>query len=129
MFDKWKKVLKHLDINENLLSAKDELLRREPFLSNSIQNVKQNHFSKTQMEKFCAEITQFEVVNGCFQATLRDLAGDEIQATLHSDCKDVVKAHKCRKGSVLVLRDVSVFAITNNRHYLVLMNSCVELIV
>ena len=57
MFDKWKKVLKHLDINENLLSAKDELLKTEPFLTNSIANVKQNHFRMTQMDKFCAEIT------------------------------------------------------------------------
>ncbi len=39
MNEKWKKALKHLNINENMLVRKEELCNMEPFLSNNIKNV------------------------------------------------------------------------------------------
>jgi len=53
------------------------------------------------------EVTNFEIVNGCYQARLKDLAGDEIQGTFHSNCKEKIKSNRCRKGSIVVLKDVS----------------------
>lgn len=76
--EKWKKALKHLGINENLLFAREELEAMEPFCSNSIQRIQDGEFLKRQLEKIVLEITQFEVINGCFQATCKDLQGDSI---------------------------------------------------
>jgi hypothetical protein len=44
MNEKWKKALKHLNINENMLVRKEELCNTEPFLSNNIKNVETGHF-------------------------------------------------------------------------------------
>ena len=111
MNEKWKKALKHLNINENMLVRKEELCNTEPFLSNNIKSVETGHFKFKQLDKICLEIVKFEVVNGCFQAQMRDLQGDEIQATFHSDCKEIIKTHKCRKGSLAILKDVSLILI------------------
>lgn len=46
MNEKWKKALKHLGINENLLSRREDLYTLEPFQTNNISNVKEGLFLK-----------------------------------------------------------------------------------
>ena len=83
---------------------------------------------KRQLDKIVLEITQFEVINGCFQATCKDLQGETIQATFHSDCKDQIKEKKCRKGSIVVLKDVSAYCVADHWN-LVMMGVCIDEII
>lgn len=105
--DKWKKALKEFDINENLLSDKQELLQHEPFKSYNIKNVQMGIFKDQQLSKIVLEVVTLEVINSCFQCKLRDLAGDEIHGTFHADCKELIKSNRFRKGSLVILNDVS----------------------
>ena len=78
------------------------------------------------MEKIVLEIISFEVINQCYHAKFKDIRGDEIYGTFHSDCRDEIKKNRMRKGSVVVLKDVSAFRMSNGRYYLVFINKCVE---
>ena len=71
--------MKVLGINENLYPSKrDELSEYEPFKSCNIANVQNGMFRETQMDRIVLEVVNFEMVNGCFHAKLKDLAGEEI---------------------------------------------------
>lgn len=125
--DKWRKALKYLGINENLFpNHLPDLMNFEPFNENTIAKVRQGHFDKKPLDRIVLEIVNFEVVNGCFHAKLRDINGDEIQGTFHTDCKEVIKTNRCRKGSVIVLKKVAAFAISSSRYYFVMMATCIE---
>ena len=103
--EKWRKALKALGINENMFPSKrDELTEFEPFKSGTIARVRQGLYRESQIEKIVLEVVNFEMVNGCFHARLKDLQGEEIQGTFHANCKETIKTNRCRKGSVVVLK-------------------------
>ena len=110
--EKWRKALKALGINENMFPSKrDELGEYEPFKSGSIALVRNGNYRETQIERIVLEVLNFEMVNGCFHARLKDLAGEEIQGTFHANCKETIKTNRCRKGSVVILKQVSTYSI------------------
>ena len=102
--EKWRKALKVLGINENMFpSKKDELAEYEPFKSGNLALVRAGMFREAQIERIVLEVINFEMVNGCFHARLKDMYGEEIQGTFHANCKEKIKVNRCRKGSVVVL--------------------------
>ena len=97
-----------MGINENMYpSKKEELAEYEPFKSGNVNLVFQGCYREIQIERIVLEVVNFEMVNGCFHAKLKDLFGDEIYGTFHANCKETIKTNRCRKGSVLVLKQVS----------------------
>ena len=96
--------MKVLGINENMFpSKKDELAEYEPFKSGNLALVRAGMFREAQIERIVLEVINFEMVNGCFHARLKDMYGEEIQGTFHANCKEKIKVNRCRKGSVVVL--------------------------
>ena len=59
-------------------SKRDELAEYEPFKSGSIANVRSGLYREQQVERIVLEVLNFEMINGCFHAKLKDLSGDEI---------------------------------------------------
>ena len=59
-------------------SKKDELAEYEPFKSGNLAAVRQGIYREQQIERIVLEVMNFEMVNGCFHAKLKDLAGEEI---------------------------------------------------
>jgi hypothetical protein len=78
--EKWRKALKHLGINENLYPTRkaDLIAQYSPFTDASIEKIKDGVFAERQIDRIVFEITNFEVVNGCFHSRFKDLEGNEI---------------------------------------------------
>ena len=70
--EKWKRALKYLGINENLFpNKKAEIEAYYPFNEYSIENIRKLMFIHKQLEKMVLEITNIEVVNGCFHTKFK----------------------------------------------------------
>ena len=68
-----------LGINENMYpSRREELAEFEPFKSGNVALVLQGLYRETGIERIILEVVNFEMVNGCFHARLKDLFGQEI---------------------------------------------------
>jgi len=77
--EKWRKALKYLGINENLYpNFKQDLLQYAPFNEHTIAKVRQGNFERIPLERIVLEVVNFEMINGCFHAKLKDINGDEI---------------------------------------------------
>ena len=83
----------------------------EPFKSGNIRNIKRGDFKTQKLPKIVLEIRHVEMVGNCYQVTLQDLVGEEIQATFHSDCKEAF-SKQIRRGKILVLQNV-IFKTSN----------------
>ena len=106
--EKWKKALKHLGINENLFpNKKDEIETFFPFNDCNLVSIRAGHFLSRQLDKIVLEITNIDVVNSCFNVKFKDMHAQEISGVFHADCKDKIKAERMRKGSVVILTNVS----------------------
>lgn len=91
-----------------------------PFNEQNIKSANKGDFTQKKIDKIVVELAAFEVLNDCYYATLKDFAGDTIQATFHNNCKEKIKK-KLKKGSVLLLKNVSsLFSQDSN----VLLGSC-----
>lgn len=125
--DKWRRALRHLQITDTLYPKhKDEISKYYPFNEYNVQNICLGAFQQRKLEKVVLELVTFEATNQCYHAKMKDLMGDEIFGTFHSDCRESIKQHRCRKGSVVILKDVSAFKMTNGRYYLVMVSTCIE---
>ena len=125
--EKWRRALRHLEIKDNLFpNHKEEIVKYYPFSEYTVAAICQGHFIQRRLEKIVLEVVTFEATNQCYHAKMRDLAGDEIYGTFHSDCRELFKKNRCRKGTVIVLKDVSAFKMTNGRYYLVLVSTCLD---
>jgi hypothetical protein len=72
--------------------------------------IKKGGFKTQKIEKIILEIMHVEMVGNCYQVTLKDIVGDEIQATFHSDCKEQF-SKQIRRGKVLVLQNVRISSV------------------
>lgn len=125
--EKWRRALRHLQINDNLFpNHKNDIETHYPFNLYNVVRICEGAFNQCQLEKIVLEIIQFDVTNQCYHAKFKDLKGDEIYGTFHADCRDEIKKNRCRKGSVVVLKDVSAFRMSNGRYYLVMIAKCIE---
>ncbi|CDW72843.1 UNKNOWN [Stylonychia lemnae] len=125
--EKWKKALKYLNINENLYpNKKDEIETYYPFNTYTIAKVNQGLFASSRIERIVLEIANIEIIQSAYHTKFKDLKGDEIYGTFHSDCKDTIKVEKMRKGSIIVLKDVASFSIVQGRYYFIMISSCME---
>lgn len=106
--EKWKKAIKHLGLEGDLFPNKrEEIEKLEPFCSFNIENIREGLFLSRPIEKIILEITNIEVVNECFYTKFKDIKEEEIFGVFHRDCKDKIKAERMRKGSVVILNNVS----------------------
>ena len=62
---------------------KSDILLYAPFNEASIGRVKNGHFVEKRIERIVLEVCNFEMVNQAFNATLKDIEGNEIKATFH----------------------------------------------
>jgi len=77
----------------------------EPFKTGNIRSIKRGDFKTQKLPKIVLEIRHVEMVGNCYQVTLQDIVGEEIQATFHSDCKEAF-SKQIRRGKILVLQNV-----------------------
>jgi len=125
--DKWRRALRHLKINDLLFPKhKDELSEMDPFKNFNVYKICEGNFQHCPIPLIILEIVTFEIINQCYHTKLKDISGNEIYGTFHSDCRDMIKKDRCRKGSVVILRDVSSFRMSNGRYYLVIISKCID---
>lgn len=106
--------MKSLGINENLFpNKKDEIETFFPFTECNLVNIRAGHFLARQLDKIVLEITNIDVVNSCFNVKFKDMYGEEISGVFHADCKERIKTERMRKGSVVILINVSYKVLTH----------------
>ncbi len=87
--DKWRRALRHLNINDNLFpNHKSDIEQNYPFNLYSVWRICEGAFNQCQLEKIVLEIISFESINQCYHAKMKDIKGDEIFGTFHADCRD-----------------------------------------
>lgn len=70
-----------------------------------------------------------EMVGNCYQVKMEDLLGEEqIEATFHSDCKELFQ-RQVRRGRIMVMRDVALFSLNPRNPYLIVKAECVVSVV
>ena len=98
----------------------------DPFILYNIHKICEGNFQKCPIPIIVLEILTFEIINQCYHTKLKDISGNEIYGTFHADCRDLIKRDRCRKGSVVILKDVSSFRMSNGRYYLVVISKCID---
>jgi len=106
-------VFGQIGLKPNLIKdlSREQILEQfEPFKSGNVRVIKKGDYKTQKVGKIVLEIRHVEMVGNCYQVTLQDIVGEEIQATFHSDCKESF-SKQIRRGKILVLQNVRAIVI------------------
>lgn len=87
-----------------------------------------------KVPRLALEVVSVETVGNCFQVNLRDVSGQQIMASLHPSCREIV-IKQVRRGRILLLKEVAMFSCGGSggnkfkNVILVVMDHCIERVV
>lgn len=125
--DTWQRALGTLGLRPTLIkevSRTEIQTKHEPFKNGNVQLIKRGDFKTQKVKSIVLEVMHVEMVGNCYQVTLEDIIGDQIEATFHSDCKEYF-AKQIRRGRILILQNVALFSLNPRNIYLIIKADCI----
>ncbi|CAI2376904.1 unnamed protein product [Moneuplotes crassus] len=123
--DRWVKALVHFGVNPEFLSQKERLMKIYPFSDFNFIKAKRGEFQRSKMKQLVLELLKFEIINDTYNVECKDITGERMQGTFHMNCKDKI-TKTLKKGSVVVLKNVSVFTINGISYYFIVIDQCID---
>ena len=110
----------------------DDVLKSKEYVT--VKELKAGTYNLKKVPLIALEVRSVETVGNCYQVILRDASENEIQASFHPSCRDIV-VKQVRKGRIMILKEVAMFSMggsagmKNKNYVLIVMNECIVQVV